>query len=373
MGFGVAISGTVITIIIFVFLFMTPGILDRIMDIDDSTNEIALLEESIKDTNVKISSIDATSGSQDVTFSLANFGEEKLWKYDDFYLLVTYDANISGTSTKITEHLDFVIEPPLTIDPITVGEVTTLQADCQSCSFSHEHNVEHASVLIVGLSFDDETVDSVTYAGAPLTQIREDIQGTRHSQLWYLVNPSNGTNTVSISKSDDGDIVAGAITFDGVSDGRPIGSSNGATGTSLSASVSLTTSVDNSIIFDNVETNAVTISADGTQAEQWNLSQGSNVAGASTEQTTSAGPYTMSWTLTGIPDWAISAVEIMPHANKWAISEISNDQIEPGILNPDELATVSGQLTFPIYPGGDISIILSTDRGFTASLSKNVP
>lgn len=375
MGFGVAISGTVITIIMFVFLFLTPGIMDKIMEIDDSTKEISTVEESIKDTKTKIFSMTATSGSQDVSFSLGNFGDEKLWKYDDFYLLVTYDANIGGVSTKITEHLDFVVEPPLEIDPITIDAVSSFQDNCSSCSFVHEHTVDdHASILIVGVSINGPaTIDSISYGGVALTQIRADQISNLKSQLWYLVSPPNGTHSVSVNKSQNGHVVIGAITLNGVSDSHPIGSNNGATGSSFSASVSLTTSVDDAFIVDTASTGSGTLSADGTQTEHWNLDQSAVIGGGSTDVTTSQGGYTMSWTKDTLSNWAISAAEIVPHANKWAISEISTDKIEPGILNPDELATISGQLSYPIFAGGDISITLATDRGFITSLSMNVP
>ena len=49
----------------------------------------------------------ATSGSSVMNFTLINQGSQKLWNYDEFELLVTYDANILGTRTTVTEQFTY--------------------------------------------------------------------------------------------------------------------------------------------------------------------------------------------------------------------------------------------------------------------------
>lgn len=58
-------------------------------------------------TDIEILDINASSSSSLVNFTFTNQGSEKLWNYDEFDVLVSYDANILGTRTPVTEKLTF--------------------------------------------------------------------------------------------------------------------------------------------------------------------------------------------------------------------------------------------------------------------------
>ena len=88
-------------------LFSMPGLMDSIFSVDESSSKISVLESSILQTDISVDSLVGTVGIPLITFNLKNVGSEKLWDYDNFEIFITYDADISGIQTKITEKSSF--------------------------------------------------------------------------------------------------------------------------------------------------------------------------------------------------------------------------------------------------------------------------
>ena len=104
MGLSVAFSGG---IILFAMLYTSAVLLSSMgssTEVFESASERSKLEDSILKTNVKISSITAVAASQDIDFVITNDGTTKLWQYEKFNVLVTYD----GSTGKKTEQLSYV-------------------------------------------------------------------------------------------------------------------------------------------------------------------------------------------------------------------------------------------------------------------------
>jgi len=72
-----------------------------------SSSESFENNDQISKTGINILDINASSSSSLVNFTFINQGSEKLWKYDEFDVLVTYDANILGTRTPVTEKFTY--------------------------------------------------------------------------------------------------------------------------------------------------------------------------------------------------------------------------------------------------------------------------
>ena len=107
MGLSVAIAGAIVMLTIIFMLFTIPNVVNNIFTIGDASLKASILEEIISQTSTQIMSLSATSGSDIVQFSLANNGSEKLWDYEKFTLLITYDADIGGVKTKVTEEFNY--------------------------------------------------------------------------------------------------------------------------------------------------------------------------------------------------------------------------------------------------------------------------
>lgn len=88
-----------------VIVMMTPNLLDKILDLQESASNISSTENEIFDTKIQISSLSGSPGGKAVNFTLSNVGKQKLWNFDKFDLFITYEADISGTRTMKVEHL----------------------------------------------------------------------------------------------------------------------------------------------------------------------------------------------------------------------------------------------------------------------------
>ena len=58
-----------------------------------------------------------------------------------------------------------------------------------------------------------------------------------------------------------------------------------------------------------------------------------------------------------------------PCAKKWQKVSITNDLLDPGILNTDEIAQICITLNNPIFSNGIVIVSISTDNGITATIS----
>jgi hypothetical protein len=198
-------------------------------------------------------------------------------------------------------------------------------------SFSWTHPVSgNQCILLVGISIANTglQVNSVTYNGAPLSRISfASNAGNARVEIWYLVAPTLGSNTVSVTLSGATDAVAGAFSFSGVDQTNPF---DGVPGYIFDArnnpaSVSITTVTNNAWVIDTLAANFIA-TVGGGQAEQWNISNGITGAGSTKGPIAPAGTTTMSWTVGPPRRWALGAVALKPSAGG-GISPISWQEV----------------------------------------------
>jgi len=176
--------------------------------------------------------------------------------------------------------------------------------------------------LLVGVSIDNSsghTVSGVTYNGIPLTFIGAQNNGTNvRVELWYLVAPATGNNDVIVTflPASNLNVVAGGLSLTGVDQTSPLelpatfNTGNGAT-----ASLNLTTTSDNAMVFDTLAIGSNLSPAEGAgQTSRWNTSVGGQpLTGAgSTKLQASPGAVAMSWSIGSPQNWAIGAVAVRP-------------------------------------------------------------
>jgi glucose/arabinose dehydrogenase/chitodextrinase len=141
------------------------------------------------------------------------------------------DSSQSATATATTDS-------PAPAAPIALDAATRSANGNDVSSVSWSHTVTGAGgnvVLIVGaISRDstdaDRTVVSVTYNGASLIRVRQDDETTNnvYSSLWYLVNPTVGTHTITVTYTAAVTEAFGmAASFTGVDQASPIDANAG--------------------------------------------------------------------------------------------------------------------------------------------------
>jgi len=113
-------------------------------------------------------------------------------------------------------------------------------------SWSHNNNGDY---LLVALNETSNGAVSVTYGGVSMTQIGSTMTNTlsaRYLTFWGLVNPATGTNTIAVSNSAN--VNGGAVSANNVDQTTPYTGTTTAGATSSTASVSVTTTVNNAYV-----------------------------------------------------------------------------------------------------------------------------
>jgi len=105
--------------------------------------------DEITKTSISISGINYTVGSNLVNFTLTNKGSEKLWNYDEFDILVTYDADISGTKTTRTEQFTY--------------NTTAFAVSIAMGSVSPDFNVQRGCSIIAAGNFNVTLTPGIDY------------------------------------------------------------------------------------------------------------------------------------------------------------------------------------------------------------------
>lgn len=209
--------------------------------------------------------------------------------------------------------------------------------------------------LIVQVSTETaSTVSSITYNGVALTQSVSDTNGTVRNEQWHLVAPPIGTYNIVVTLSAPAYLTCGAETYNTTDQSSPIGVTQTSDGSSLTPSLVLTTSTNNSIVVDSLATGTLPIvyTAGAAQSENWHITVNPNARqGASSVESAGSAPdaVTMSWAITQSTPWVMTALEL-----KGVSSAITGVQTVTG-LNTDN--------TDPVNPIVKISVDGSTITG----------
>lgn len=158
-------------------------------------------------------------------------------------------------------------------------------------------------------------ITGVTYNGVAMTSLGTYTYGLRGGQLWYLLNPASGANTVSISHTGAVFTIGVAASYTGVKQsGQPdaaINTQTTASGTSLTATVTVTATGSWLVTGTITEGNALTAGTGATLRIT-----GSNVAVALFDSNGSPGTGSQSMTINESPanQFAIGMVSFAPAA-----------------------------------------------------------
>ena len=99
MGLSIAISGAIVMLTIIFVLFAIPNVVTNIFSIGDASLKASLLGDIISQTEISMEDLDVSVGSPEVRFTVINEGQEKLWDYEKFNVIITYDE-VSGRPTE---------------------------------------------------------------------------------------------------------------------------------------------------------------------------------------------------------------------------------------------------------------------------------
>lgn len=354
MGLSIAITGTIILFTLMAVMFTLSTMVNSLVTMEDVSSQASVIKDSISQTSIQIMSANAKSGNDYVLVSLANNGTGKLWDYDKFTLLVTYDANIGGTKTKVTEEFSYsginsfktttvylvpdgeasggwsaqtgcgaitpwecVDEAPPSTAPDNTNYIITAnlnQNDQEQVEFSLTDTAVPPIVsdVIIHYTYGEEAQSAISDPDLMVSLYEGGTGGTQiwtETQLGQLPNPAPGTFGQQDAALSNAEIDL-------------IGNYN-----------------DLSLEFVAICVDTVTCEGGGGSNEKVYVSWGIVEV---------SGPLTGSDT-------------------EWVVYQIQNDVLDPRIVNKGETADIAVNLSNQIFAGGDLIISISTDNGVTAT------
>ena len=170
------------------------------------------------------------------------------------------------------------------------------------------------------LSAAGTTVSSITYNSVAMTLIgvKTDATNVFRTELWGLIAPATGSNTIAVTMSGSAIWVGSAVSYTNVHQTTPYEGFAGATalngGSPADATVNITTVAAQDLVVSAVTTNDSSITAGtGTTAKQ-NATGASGSAGLGIQvPTVSAATVAPDWTNIGAAQiWSIAAVAVRP-------------------------------------------------------------
>lgn len=102
MGFSVVISSGIIFTAFMILLYSLPGFLDPVFSIGDASKQSSQTINSVLKTEISLKSLVASPGSPNINFTLNNEGNEKLWRFKDFDLFISYDSSAGKRSETLS-------------------------------------------------------------------------------------------------------------------------------------------------------------------------------------------------------------------------------------------------------------------------------
>jgi hypothetical protein len=214
---------------------------------------------------------------------------------------------------------DFRGPAPLSGGPVEVTPDAATQSP-SGLTFTHTCSGTNRYLTVgIGINGTTTSVSTMTYAGVAMALISRAVGTAFATELWGLVNPAAGANSVAITMVGAGGTQAGAASFTNVDQTTP----NGANGTNFGTGTSATSAaltvptggmlVDAAVLGNAGKTVAPTIQewndnggdsqgtvrVDGTQNTSWTLSSATWAVAAGVLLVTSTAPTGTAYTDSG--------------------------------------------------------------------------
>jgi len=106
VGLSVVLGGGIIIFTIMYVIMTFPSIIDATSGVITTSSLKSEIENAILKSDIRISSVNGVALSNVVDIVLGNTGNEKLWDYNRFSVIITYDGGIIS-KTKYTEQLNY--------------------------------------------------------------------------------------------------------------------------------------------------------------------------------------------------------------------------------------------------------------------------
>lgn len=232
--------------------------------------------------------------------------------------LLSISRVTSGSSGSLTWGNFVMIGSPLISVDATSNSGEQLASSSYSWSHTCSFNDRYLTVKVGMLSLA-QTVSGITYNSVAMTFLgaQSSVSGAARIELWGLIAPSTGSNTIAVTLTGAINSGATAVSYNNVHQTTPTESFNSAQATNVGAAdatVSITPIASDTRIVDGVATDDTSITVGAGQIQRNNIA-GTVGTVADSDEGIIATPAatTMSWTGIGAAaTWSIGGFALRP-------------------------------------------------------------
>jgi hypothetical protein len=248
--------------------------------------------------------------------------------------LISRNEDLLGLKIDSDKRLWFVQnpnDPAVAAGTVTFDAASSASGSGTSLTWNHTVAAGTQRALVVGVSSTSlgfvNPPSSITFGSQSLSQVIQDGLGDVRGSLWVLAAPAVGTDTITVTFPNSMiESVGGATSWTGVYQSQPLRNATSTDGNSASPSLTVTSATNDVVVDVLTVNNGETPTVDGSQAERWNISTGSEVAGAGSSEA-GAASVAMDWTLGASQFFTLCGASLRPGALGQADADLNYIQL----------------------------------------------
>lgn len=349
MGLSIAIAGGIACATVILVLSILFSMTSQIYEINSARSQSSEIESALVHTDTEIDYFSSQSGSDMASLTLQNVGTEKLWNYDKFTMIVTYNASISGNPVLTSERLTYNSAQSFGRDGVSTGSAQFARPDSDITKDNWDDAAGGNNDNVLYDEIDESVQNDADYStSGPISIL--DTTETWEVGLSNIIDPETSSNHVvryAYGKDAAGGVQIN-LTVRLMQGSTEIASwphANIGNGFTLATQTLSAAQADSITNYSDLR---LRFTAD------YSLS----IAARSAQ---------ISWAelevpaVTGIYD--CSAVTVS--AGNWVLDKIMSDLQDPRILNSGEDGKICIRLSNNVHPSSTVSIMFATDLGKT--------
>lgn len=353
MGFSIVLAGGIAGVAMITVFSIVFAMTAQIYEVNSSRTQSAVLENLIAQTDIEIQYLNATAFDDVVSFTLVNTGNEKIWDYEKFNIIVTYAADIGGVPTLTTEHLTYnsalafgeagndsntaqFARPDLDItnnnnwdDPAPGGNDNNILYD--EIDETVQNDADYVTSGPIDLILD--TSETLVVG---LSDIEDPHTPSNHKVRYTYRKDQSGGNQIDLTVS----LLQGGTTIA-------------------------------SWTHNNIDQNFVLVTQTLTIAQANSITDYTNLrlqfTGTMSGVNIQSRSVQISWAEVEVPSTIYDCSQVALGSGEWTIDRISNNLHDPRVINTGEYGKFCINLTNNVYPNTDVTLTISTDVGKTKS------
>lgn len=353
MGLSVAVAGGISFLAIFFIISLLADMTNSMNNEVTTRTEFFKNINEVSKTKMNITSIEGGVGVDWINLNFTNVGNEKLWNYKKFDIIVTYDADVMGTKKRITETFSY-------------NAKAGFQKNSPSLGGSSVHLRPNSDISNPG-NWNDDASNTCPGDGDNVlwNELDEPITDGCNTAVESANNPTLANFTVGLTDtSDPNNDLNHVIRFDARKDDSTrtltLFAELYEAGTLIATTGVLT--LTQAFQTQTYTLNDVTETANIGNYNDLELRFVPDTSGVG-----AANRVLLSWAELQVP--GVSSIVVIDglQPKNCSINQIFNDNLDRRILNTQETAQKVCKLSYPIFLNGFLEVSITTDNGVVES------